>query len=498
MGSNRLIKILAILSVLMLCIKLIFLNQNTLTHFDATVYTFPAKNLMEKGISSIEENKMIYHADKDYYFCGKLFQYLQVIIYFLFGYNIFTIKLVPFIAYVVSGFFIYGIGKKVISKEAGVLSLCLWYLLPTFIFRFVERPESLQICFMLLTVYYFYRIKENPTTLQLVACGSISGISLWIHPTTCFVSVVTLGLLAITNIQFRRLPWIIAGQLLMLGFYVLIFFIPNYTPFTEQFYEAGIVWMDTEALVREGAVIHRISRELSKIWNFFTLKQMIPFTILWIVSVILTCRKTPQFYTRFFFPLVPGVLISSYMSIHVPTTFYYMMYLLPALVLAIALFIQNLNPVRLKTGLIGMIVLYFIGTQIAITYIRRNTSFSRLAGSIASKIGNTDSPLLAPEPYNIIWNSNNFYGFIYYDFWVSIQKHPDLMKKYEHVYGGSFENFLKKNNIRYVVLDVNTMFCKELEEKIKDKSAMIFDEESEYGMAYNKRVRVYKLADSNQ
>ncbi|MBI4243773.1 MAG: glycosyltransferase family 39 protein [Planctomycetes bacterium] len=488
---ERFYKFLGVVCLCILILKLIFLPRNNMVSGDEQMYTAPARYLVELGVPSTEEFKLICHYDKDYYFAGRLLIYSQAIIYSILGYSVFTMKLLPFIWFLLSAFFIYKIVFRLLGRRSAFTAAVLWLLVPTFAYRIIARPEPMQICFMLVSVYVFLISRDIPSNAVLFLTGFISCIGLWIHPTTFFVSAAAVFFLGILNHPFKKFLIIFSGQVAM-GLLFLFYFLSVREYFWEQFIEAGLVWMDSEILTKQGGLAYKFTREMDKIGGFFGRAYMIPFDLILVISFVFTVKKHKETYLKFILPLIPGIFFSSLVSAHSAASFFYYQYLIPVLIIIVVLWIFSIQNVLYKTVLISLIALYFVSCQFVITYKRRNVDFERLVKNISSKIV-ADKVIMAPETYNIVLDSDKFIGVVYYTFWKSIQHKKGILDKYRPLYGDSFADFIRKQNVKYVILDRNNQDCEELEGLIKGMSKLIYEERSEYGMWGNGFVRVYEI-----
>lgn len=483
-----------------LIVKLAFLPYNNMVTGDEAMYTSPAWNIITKGRPSVEEYPDICAYGEDFFFAGRLFLAAQLPFYALFGYTPFVIKLVPFIFYIIAGLCLYRLvfrlasGHPDIRERAAAIAVALWFLMPTYLYRFIARPESMQLCFMLIAVNYFLKVtaEGKASTSSLFAAGLLSCIGMWIHPTTFFVGAIPVAIMALITLRLRQTFAVISGQIAMGVLFSLLYALPNLNGFWTQFYEAGIVWMDNDLLVSEGAVAYRVQRELEKLAGFFGRPYVLPFTLLFVAALFATNRRFKDMYLKYWIAFIPGPVIASVISAHSAASFFYYAYLLPACVIAISFFFAVHWRRKPVLAIFMLACAYFIGTQLAVTYLRRDAGFTELNGRISRRIDN-GAVIMGTEPHNILLKSDKFIGSVYYTFWVASRRHQNLINKYRCVYGDSFIEFLRRKGVKYVILDRNNQDCEEIEVEIAPYGKVVFDEESEYGMWDNGRVKVYRL-----
>ncbi|WP_461205785.1 ArnT family glycosyltransferase [Clostridium sp. DL1XJH146] len=244
--TNEKILILVLL-ILFFIVNLLFLTKFPFVHSDESWLSGLSRNIMEKNDFSVTESFFdLYgrhpHAIKS------LFHSIQIIFLKIFGYKIFTFRLISLIFGTMSLFFFYKLCSILFhSKKLGTISAFLLAIDIQFIYASHFARQEIIILFNLLFCLYIYfnnNIKHKYN--KDILLGVLIGISIGIHPNSFIISL-PFGVLYLYNIfytkkiKLKNLITLISITSLFAVFFILLSFkfdpnfLHNYMAFGNQF-----------------------------------------------------------------------------------------------------------------------------------------------------------------------------------------------------------------------------------------------------------------------
>lgn len=228
-------------------INLIFLNRFPFIHSDEPWLSGLSRNILEKKSFSVTETffdlyKRHPHAIKI------LFHSTQIFFLKIFGYSIFTFRLISLIFGTITLFFFYKLCYLLLkSKKFALFSTFLLSIDVQFIYAsHFARQEIILLFILILGLYSFYKNNKTDNYYRDIIIGILVGLSIGIHPNSFIISL-PFGLLYLYHIFITKklkiknlIIYIAIVSLFALFFVFLSFkfdpnFLSNYSSYGNQF-----------------------------------------------------------------------------------------------------------------------------------------------------------------------------------------------------------------------------------------------------------------------
>ncbi|EOD00811.1 ArnT family glycosyltransferase [Caldisalinibacter kiritimatiensis] len=240
-------KVIIGLLILYFIINLMFLTKFPFVHSDEPWLSGLSRNIMEKKSFAVTETFFDLY-ERNPHAIKSLFHLLQILFLKLFGYDIFTFRLLSLIMGTLTLFFFYKLCYILLKSEK--LALFSTFLLSIDI-QFIyashfARQEIILLFILTIGLYIFYKTNRLSNYYKDIMIGVLVGTSIGIHPNSFIISLpfVFLYLYEIfitKKLKFKNLTiYIVVVSLFALFFVFLSFkfdpnFINNYFSYGKQF-----------------------------------------------------------------------------------------------------------------------------------------------------------------------------------------------------------------------------------------------------------------------
>jgi len=238
-------KEIAIFLTLYFILNALFLTKYPFIHSDESWLSGLSRNYLETGSPIITETffdllPRFPHAIKIF------FHYLQVFFIKLFGYNLFSVRLISLLFSVFSLYILYLLGKKILnSKKSSLILVALVSFDIHYIYTSHFARQEAIILFILILNFYLYLILKETSTKPVIL-GIITGLSIGIHPNSLFAAALIgacylYDILIIKEKKIKNLLFFIitVGTFAVLFVLLSLYFDPNffmnYKNFGDQF-----------------------------------------------------------------------------------------------------------------------------------------------------------------------------------------------------------------------------------------------------------------------
>ncbi len=238
-------KEIALFLTLYFIINAIFLTKYPFMHSDESWLSGLSRLYLEKGTPIVTESffdllPRFPHSIKVF------FHYIQALFMTIFGYELFTFRLISLIFGILTLYTVYKISKNLFTsnKLSFLLVLILSFDIHFIYTSHFARQEAL-ILFLIIFSFYYY-ITSEASLKKPIILGIITGLSIGIHPNSLFIAAV-IGSLYLFDIMFLEksklkelLIYILVTGIFAAGFIAVnLYFDPNffhnYKEFGDQF-----------------------------------------------------------------------------------------------------------------------------------------------------------------------------------------------------------------------------------------------------------------------
>lgn len=258
------IRVIIGLLIIYFIINLMFLDKFPFVHSDEPWLSGLSRNILEKKSFSVTETFFDLY-ERHPHAIKALFHLIQIFFLKIFGYNIFTFRLISLIFGTLTLFFFYKLCYIFLKSEKFALfSTFLLSIDVQFIYAsHFARQEIVLLFTLILSLYSFYKNKKVNNYCRDIIIGALIGISIGIHPNSFIISI-PLGFLYLYHIfitkklKTRNLTIYVAIVSLFALFFVFLSFkfdpsfLNNYSNYGNQF-----------------GVLNPITSKIKQIKNFY-------------------------------------------------------------------------------------------------------------------------------------------------------------------------------------------------------------------------------------
>ncbi len=227
--------------------NIIILTRFPFVHSDETWLSSLSRNILETGNYAVTEPFFDLYP-RNPHAIKSIFHFLQMFFIKIFGYEIFSIRLLSFLFGLLTLFWFYKLCKYIFGSEKFALISTLFLAIDIqFIYAsHFARQEIVLLFVLIFSLYYFLSNLLNFKPVKHLFLGIIIGLSIGIHPNSFIISLPLVFLYLFHIIYTKKLK--ISGLFLYVatvacfafGFIALSFsfdanFIGNYTNYGNQF-----------------------------------------------------------------------------------------------------------------------------------------------------------------------------------------------------------------------------------------------------------------------
>ncbi|MTI66090.1 MAG: phospholipid carrier-dependent glycosyltransferase [Firmicutes bacterium] len=242
--SNK--TILISLLILYFLINLFFLTNFPFVHSDEPWLSGLSRNILEKKDFSVTETFFDLY-ERNPHAIKSLFHLMQIVFLKIFGYNIFTFRLLSLSFSTLALFFFYKLSMILFkSKKLAFFSTLLLAIDVQFIYAsHFARQEVVLLFSLILGLYIFYKNIKNQYYKDIML-GILVGLSIGIHPNSFIISLVfgflySYHIFILKKLKVKNITILISIVSLFLVFFVYLSFkfdpnfLSNYANFGSQF-----------------------------------------------------------------------------------------------------------------------------------------------------------------------------------------------------------------------------------------------------------------------
>lgn len=178
------------LIVLYFFINIIFLTKFPFVHSDESWLSGLSRNILEEQSYSVTESFFDLY-ERNPHAIKIFFHSLQIVFLKVFGYNIFTFRLISLIFAILSLVYFYKLSKVIFnSKNMAFVACVLLAIDIQFIYAaHFARQEIIILFVLILGIYYFMKNIDSLTYKKDLILGVIIGLSIGIHPNSFIISL---------------------------------------------------------------------------------------------------------------------------------------------------------------------------------------------------------------------------------------------------------------------------------------------------------------------
>lgn len=434
------------LIILYFIINMIFLTKFPFVHSDEPWLSGLSRNIMaEKSYSATETFFDLY--ERNPHAIKIIFHSLQISFLKIFGYHIFTFRLLSLIFGILSLLFFYKLGRIIFnSKQMAFISCLLLAIDIQFIYAsHFARQEIIILFALILGLYYFINNTNSFDYKKDLILGIIIGLSIGIHPNSFIISlpfifIYTYHILITKKATFKNIMVYAFTLFLFSLFFVslsLYFdhnFFYNYSKFGDQF---GVLNPVSSKIAQLKYFYLKLYHGVSGTYYTPNIKfQFFLFTATFIMSIIKALITKSQMEKEKFLAIILTIIAIN-IGIVVVGRFNQTSVLLvfPLFYLLVVYILDGLGG-KLKSFSIFILIIIILSSTILNVYPFLNTSYSRYLENISGVVNKDD---------NVLANLNYEYYF------ENGRLHDYRNLAFLEDNNTSFAQYIQDNKIKYII-----------------------------------------------
>ena len=402
--------------ILYFLINLTFLRDFPYVHSDESWLSGLSRNILMTGDLKVTEPFFDVY-DRNPHAIRLLFHLLQAAFTKIFGYHIFSFRLISLFFSIASLGLFYQLAKIVLKSQklalftTILLSLDLQYLYASHL----ARQEIIILFALIFAVFLVFKGIDHHHYGQDIKIGLIIGLSIGLHPNS-FIIAITIGLVYLFYLHNHKLrPKNLLVLMATVGFFALVFIgISLYMDplYLSHYFEHGQNFGIFNGLLNKGANFFAFYKNIflgtsSEYYLPQIIFQLLFFALVFLVSLIYGLQKQAKPSLLYLKPLVSIVLgINAGIFLIGRFNVTSIILIFPFMYLLSILWLQELDKKRLAAGLLMLIV--FINTLLFMP--RYASTYDHYLQAISKSIA-SDSRVFANLNSEYLFENGHFFAY---------------------------------------------------------------------------------------